>query len=82
MIEPAWMLGAFLTLTGLIAGCYAYVRAVDVRETDLRKTLEDLLESKLSGVQVSLDKFIREVIDRLARIETKVEDNRRAPGER
>ena len=56
----------------LISGCYAYTRTVDHRGADKRKALEDCVESKLEKVQKSLDGFEKEVIDRLARIETKI----------
>ena len=73
-IEPGWMIGVFLTMVGLITGCYAYVRSIDVRETELRGIMEKLLEKQLIDVQESLNRFQRDVIDRLARIETKIEN--------
>lgn len=58
------------TLIGLIAGCYAYVRAIDQRETDARKELEDCIESEIGKLRESLTGFREDVIDRLGRIET------------
>jgi len=74
-----WAVVAFLV--GLIAGCYAYIRAVDYRSADKRETLEDCVEQKLDTVQKSLDGFEKKVIDRLARIETSLNHVKKGVGD-
>lgn len=67
VIELGTLITVLLFLVGAIIGAYGYV----FRRT---KDVEDCVEGRLEKMQAALHNFEKNVIDRLARIETKIED--------
>ena len=63
--------GIVVTLFGALIACY-------VKLNGRIDTTEDCVETELRRFKEGLDVFQREVIDRLARIETKLEEKRDA----
>ena len=67
VIEAGTLIGVLTTIIGIIVGLVYWVQ----KRT---KDTEDCVEGQLRTMQESLHKFREDVIDRLARIETKIEN--------